>query len=227
MSRRKLTDEERIAAVQDVLNGKGGCKQIAPKYGINHETLRQYVRIAKTEGINAVKVQKSNRRYSVETKLQAVKEYLSLKSSLNEICAKYKIKSKINLQRWISWYNSGKDFKEHARSERRITMNKGRKTTKEERIEIVAFCIENGKDYRLTIEKYGVSYQQIYSWIRKYEEKGVDGLNDRRGKPKPEDELTEADKLRMENKILQAKLKEMEMENKLLKKLRELRGGDH
>ncbi|WP_295092483.1 helix-turn-helix domain-containing protein [Ruminococcus sp.] len=67
----------------------------------------------------------------------------------------------------------------------------------------------------------------IYSWIRKYEENGVDGLNDRRGKSKPEDMLTEAGKLRKENKILQAKLKEMEMENKLLKKLRELRGGDH
>ena len=106
-------------------------------------------------------------------------------------------------------------------------MNKGRKTTKEERIEIVSFCIETGKNYGLTMEKYGVSYQQIYSWIRKYEEQGVDGLNDRRGKSKPEDMLTEADKLRMENKILQAKLKEMEMENKLLKKLRDLRGGDH
>jgi len=39
MPRRKLTDKERIAAVQDVLNGNGGCKQIAPKYGINHATL--------------------------------------------------------------------------------------------------------------------------------------------------------------------------------------------
>ena len=227
MSKGNLTDEERIAAVQDVLNGNGGCKQIAPKYGINHETLRQYVRIAKTEGIDAVKVQKSNRRYSVEIKLQAVKEYLSLKSSLNEICAKYKIRSRSLLQQWISWYNSGKEFKERTRSERRITMNKGRKTTKEERIEIVSFCIENGKNYGLTMEKYGVSYQQIYSWIRKYEEKGVEGLNDRRGKAKPEDKLTEADSLRMGNKILQAKLKEMEMENKLLKKLRDLRGGDH
>ena len=64
---------------------------------------------------------------------------------------------------------SGKDFKEHTGSERRITMNKGRKTTKEERIEIVAFCIENSKNHRLTMEKYGVSYQQIYSWMRKYE----------------------------------------------------------
>ena len=227
MSRSKLTDEERIAAVQDVLNGNGGCKQIAPKYGISHEALRQYVRLAQTEGIDAVKAQKSNRKYSVETKLQAVNEYLSLKSSLNELSAKYKIRARSSLQRWISCYNSGKDLKERTRSERRITMNKGRKTTKEERIEIVAFCIENGKNYGLTMEKYGVSYQQIYSWIRKYEEKGVEGLNDRRGKSKPEDRLTEADKLRMENKILQAKLKEMEMENKLLKKLRELRGGDH
>jgi hypothetical protein len=30
----------------------------------------------------------------------------------------------------------------------------------------------------------------------------------------------------MENKILKAQLKDAEMENKLLKKLRELRGGD-
>ena len=105
-------------------------------------------------------------------------------------------------------------------------MNKGRKTTLEERTEMVAFCIENGKDYGLTAEKYGVSYNQIYSWVRKYEEKGAEGLTDRRGKAKPEEELTEADKLRMENKILQAKIKDMEMENAILKKLKELRGGD-
>ena len=70
-------------------------------------------------------------------------------------------------------------------------MKKGRKTTQEERTEIVAFCIENGKDYGLTMEKYGVSYQQIYLWVRKYEVKGIEGLSDRRGKAKPEDELTE------------------------------------
>ena len=104
-------------------------------------------------------------------------------------------------------------------------MNKGRKTTLEERTEIVAFCIKHGKDYGLTAEKYGVSYQQVYSWVHKYEAKGVIGLTDRRGKAKPESELTEADKLRMENKILQAKIKDQEMEIAILKKLRELRGG--
>ena len=104
-------------------------------------------------------------------------------------------------------------------------MTKGRKTTFEERVEIVAFCIEHGKDYGLTIETYNVSYQQIYSWVRKYEEKGVEGLTDRRGKAKPENELTDTEKLRQENKILQAKIKDQEMEIALLKKLRELRGG--
>ncbi len=68
----------------------------------------------------------------------------------------------------------------------------------EERTEIVAFCIKHGKDYGLTAEKYGVSYQQVYSWVHKYEAKGADGLTDSRGKAKPESELTEADKLRME-----------------------------
>jgi len=38
--------------------------------------------------------------------------------------------------------------------------------------------------------------------------------------------MSEAECLRMENKILKAQLKDAEMENKLLKKLRELRGGD-
>lgn len=96
-------------------------------------------------------------------------------------------------------------------------MSNGRKTTLEERTEIVAFCIANGNDYGLAAEKYGVSYQQVYSWVHKYEAKGADGLTDRRGRvdayastlAKPESELTEADKLRMENKILQVKLLEV------------------
>ena len=104
-------------------------------------------------------------------------------------------------------------------------MTKGRKTTQEERSQIVAFCIEHGKDYALTVETSQVSYQQIYSWVRKYESSGVDGLVDRRGKAKAEDELTEVERLQQENRMLQAKLKEKEMEIALLKKLRELRGG--
>ena len=221
----KLTDEQRIRAVKEYLKGEGSYESIAKKNGIAIITFRNYVRRAKAEGIDKLCNSRKNKKYSKATKLAAVDEYLAGKGSLSKICTTYKISDTKTLRAWIKCYNSGKDFKERSSSERGVTMKKGRKTTLEERTEIVAFCIEHGKDYGKTAEKYEVSYQQVYSWVRKYEANGTEGLTDRRGKAKPEDELTEADKLRMENKILQAKIKDMEMENAILKKLRELRGG--
>ncbi len=106
-------------------------------------------------------------------------------------------------------------------------MTKGRKTTLAERIEIVEYCIEHGKDYPTTIEKYGVSYQQIYSWVRKYEEKGVDALQDGRGRTKPVEEMTDIEKLQAENRLLKAQLKDKEVEMLLIKKLQELERGGH
>lgn len=169
---------------------------------------------------------KKRKKYGAELKLRAVQDYLSGKGSQREICRKYEIPVHSMLQRWISCYNGHKDFRERSGARGEIYMTKGRKTAQEERVQIVAFCIEHGKDYALTVETYQVSYQQIYSWVRKYEAAGVDGLVDRRGKTKPKDELTEAERLRQENRMLQAKLKDKEMEIALLKKLRELRGGD-
>ena len=170
-------------------------------------------------------LKRKQKKYSAELKLKAVQDYLTGKGSLRQICRQYGIKDKRQLRNWISCYNGHKDFKERSGARGEIYMTKGRKTTQEERAQIVAFCIEHGKDYGLTVETYQVSYQQIYSWVRKYEASGVDGLVDRRGKAKPEDELTEAERLRQENRMLQAKLKDKEMEIALLKKLRELRGG--
>jgi len=169
---------------------------------------------------------RKNKKYSKELKLQAVQEYLSGKGSQRSISKKYGIKHNRQLYNWIKWYNGHKEFKESHGSGTEIYMTKGRKTTQKERAEIVAFCIERGKDYPLTIEKYGVSYQQIYSWVRKYEEKGVDGLSDKRGRTKPTEEMTEIEKLRAENRILQAKNLDLEIENAFIKKLKELeRGG--
>ena len=104
-------------------------------------------------------------------------------------------------------------------------MSKGIKTTHAQRVKIVTFCLENGRDYNLAIEKYGVSYAQIYSWVRKYENDGVDGLADGRGRTKPESELSETEKLKAENRLLEARNRDLEMENALLKKVRSLRGG--
>ena len=166
-----------------------------------------------------------NKRYSVELRTQAVEAYLRGEGSLRKICKKYGIMSDCQLRTWILWYNGYREFKERTSAKGEIYMTKGRKTTQEERATIVAFCIEHNKDYGLTVETYKVSYQQIYSWVRKYEEGGVEKLKDNRGRTKPTEEMTEIEKLQAEMKILEAKNRQLEIENAFIKKLQELKGG--
>ena len=165
-----------------------------------------------------------NKKYSVELKIQAVQSYQNGEGSLREICRKYGISDKHVLQDWIMWYNGHREFKERSSAEGEIYMTKGRKTTQEERAKIVAFCIEHNKDYGLTVETYSVSYQQVYAWVRKYEEGGVDKLKDNRGRTKPVEEMIEVEKLKAEMKILEAKNRQLEIENAFIKKLQELKG---
>lgn len=101
-------------------------------------------------------------------------------------------------------------------------MTKGRKVTFDEKVDIVKYCISHNRNYYDTMDKFKVSYQQIYSWIRKYDEKGVDGLIDRRGKAKPESELTDEDRLKARNNLLEAENDRLRLENAILKKLQEI-----
>ena len=101
-------------------------------------------------------------------------------------------------------------------------MTKGRKTTFEERVEIVEYCIAHDRNYAETAEKYGVSYQQARNYTIKYEESGVEGLKDNRGHRKQEDEMSELEKLRAEVKLLRAAKERAEMEVSFLKKLEEI-----
>ncbi len=160
-------------------------------------------------------------KVSYEQKLSAVKEYLLGTASQLNICKKYNIRSMAQLSDWILKYNGHEKLKSSGTGGKSI-MTKGRNTTFEERIETVKYCIEHDRNYNETAEKYKVSYQQVRSWTVKYDESGVDALVDRRGKRKSEDELTELDRLRTQNKLLEAKNKRPETENEVLKKLKEI-----
>ena len=168
---------------------------------------------------------RKKKKYSEELKIAAVKSYLAGEGGLRIISKRYGISDHSILRDWIFWYNGHREFKERTSAKGEIYMTKGRKTTQEERAEIVAFCIEHNKDYGLTVETYNVSYQQIYAWVRKYEEGGVDNLRDNRGRSKPVEEMTEVEKLKAEMKILEAKNRQLEIENAFIKKLQELKGG--
>ena len=166
-----------------------------------------------------------NKVYSAEFKVSAVKAYLRGEGSYRDLCKRFGISHNDVLRKWVLWYNGHREFKKRTSAKGEIYMTKGRKTTQEERAEIVAFCIEHNKDYGLTVETYKVSYQQIYAWVRKYEEGGVDKLRDNRGRTKPVEEMTEVEKLKAEIKILEAKNRQLEIENEFIKKLQELIGG--
>ena len=166
-----------------------------------------------------------NKKYSPELRMKAVEDYLSGKGTMKQIREKYGILANKQLINWIMWYNGHREFKERSNAKGEIYMTKGRKTTQEERANIVAFCIEHNYDYGLTVETHKVSYQQIYAWVRKYEEGGVDKLKDNRGRTKSVEEMNEIEKLRAEMKILEAKNRQLEIENAFIKKLQELKGG--
>ena len=89
-------------------------------------------------------------------------------------------------------------------------MTKGRKTTYDERVEIVKYCIEHEMNYARAAEKYQVSYQQVYQWIRKYQSDGAPCLIDKKRKRKTENEMSELEKLRAENRLLQAEKRKAE-----------------
>ena len=156
-----------------------------------------------------------------ELKILSVEKYIKGNKSLSQLARTLEISIE-QFRIWVLKYNNSHNkWKFHNTKENKI-MTKGRKITYNERVEIVAFCIENNDNYQLTSNKYKVSYQQVYTWVRKYKENGYESLRDNRGKRKNIDQMSETEKLNAQIRLLEAKNKQLEMENNFLKKLEEV-----
>ena len=106
-------------------------------------------------------------------------------------------------------------------------MKKTRKTSQEERIQIVKACMERGFDYGATALEYHVSYHQVYTWVQKYKELGKAGLEDRRGKrTASQTPRTELEELRIKIAQLEHEKYMLQMERDVLKKLDEIERRD-
>ena len=216
----KISPEDKVYYCQQYQSGKMSKKQIARETGIATSSIHQWIQNYISMGSDAF-YKKENKHYSKELKVQAVNELLAGKGSQYEICKKFKIKSKAQLQNWIMKYNGHEELKSSGTGGTLI-MTKGRKTTFDERIEIVQYCIAHDHNYAETAEKYQVSYQQARSYTIKYESNGVEALRDNRGRRKSLDTMNELEKLRAEVKILRAEKERAEMEVAFLKKLEEI-----
>jgi len=228
MSRRaKYTIEQKVRAAERYIKGEESATSIAAGMGMGKngdDQIRIWAAIYREKGIEGFHIGDSNERHTAEKKKQAVKEYLQGRGSLREICRKYHIPSDCTLRQWIKAYNSNRELRDYdPKPEVYVAMRK--KTTKEKRQEIVAYCLAHGKNYKETAEKYEVSYSQAYQWVRKYEAQEEAGLEDRRGKRKSDDEVDELERLRRENLRLKAELQKSERLNLLLKKVKEFEGS--
>lgn len=220
--RKKIKVEEKIRIVKDCISGKIGQKEAEALTGVSKTVVADWIRLYTTEGVSAFLPKRGNRLYAPALKEAAVKDYLSGRGSIRKICKIYKIRSTYQLRDWIKVYNGHKDFKKQTGGSR---MTKGRETTQTERIAVAKACVANGKNYGEVAIEYNVSYQQARSWTLKYIEGGESALEDRRGQRKKDQQpRTELEQAQVEIEQLKHKLRLLEVENHLLKKLEEIEG---
>lgn len=222
MSRRRTTSEERLKAVDDYLSGKRSAAQICQDLKLKcHQNIQEWVWLYQEHGETALLEQKGNKSYTKEQKILAVEEYISGGGSTRYICAKYNISSRQTLKDWIKQYNSNMKLTDYDPKPEVYMAAARRKTTIDERKEIVEYCLSHDKDYKGAAEKYDVSYSQVYNWTRSYLANGQEGLKDNRGQRKADEELSELEKLRRENLRLKRQLEDERRAVELLKKVQE------
>lgn len=226
MSKRKYTKEFKLKVLKEHEEG-ASFYSLEKKYGITLGTVKRWNSAYRAHGEDVLAPQNSNLcRYTAEFKKKVVLDYLSGGGSCQSIAVKYGIHAESTVLKWVKQYNSHEELTD-SRKKGGYLMTKDikrRKTTLEERIKIVEYCISHANDYASAAKEFNCSYGQVYSWVKKYAADGMEGLRDGRGRNKPEEELNEVEKLKAENRLLRAEKKKQQMEIDLLKKLEEIEG---
>jgi len=216
----EISAQDKIYYCKQYVDGKMTQGQIAGLINVQKTSVQKWIMKYESMGESAF-LKKGWKKYTKEVKVQAVIDYTAGIDSKMGICKKYGIHSPTQLSRWISKYNSHEELKTFGTGGNSI-MTKGRKTTFDDRVEIVQYCIANENNYAETAEKFMVSYQQARNYTVKYKSNGVESLKDNRGKRKLEEQMTDLEFLRAENKILRVEKERAEMEVSFLKKLKEI-----
>lgn len=221
MSRReRFTPYEKEQACLDYINGNRSSAEICNCLHISTRTIQDWAAIYKKHGILGLTKKTKNRSYSKDFKMELVKKYISGEASSVDLAHQYDISSGL-LRNWIRMYNANIELKDYNPKQEVYMAKARRKTTIDERKEIVNYCIEHNRNYKETAALYNVSYSQVYSWMKKYDSDGEEGLIDKRGHHKLDDEVDELERLRRENVRLKRQLEEKDMTVELLKKVKE------
>ena len=227
MSRKNKYDPAEIVKIierllADEISVSGAARQM----GVGQTSILHWRNLYLADGPTAIMAQRKNKVYSQELKFQAVHEYLDGKSTQADIVKKYHLRSSCQLRDWIKVYTTHGEIKSRT-SGGGSYMRKARQTTSEERLEIVQDCLANDKNYGAMALKYNCSYQQVRNWVKRYEKMGSSGLEDRRGRRAgTQPARTHEEGMRDKIAELERRNRDLQMENDLLKKVRELEMRD-
>ena len=211
---KRLSYEEKLLICTIYEKGEGSLRQLASQFGVSKSAIEVLIFKYSKFGAEALRMQGMNQSYTETLKNEVVESYRNGAGSYYDLALKYGIRNPSLIARWVLGYNNIKTT--HSESGGIDIM--GRKTTLDERVKIVEYLIQNEFDYQGTSLKFEVSYQQVYTWYKKYQVFGVDGLNDKRGRKKQPDELSELEKLRRENERLKKELYLSEAAKEVFKK---------
>ncbi len=227
MPRTRFTAMEKLDILTGLSQTNLNRSKYLEQYGIYDTTIRSWRELYKRDGLDGLKERHIWTRYSAETKQQAVEAYLNGEGSLVEISNHFGLRSDKQLRDWIKkfQYNGTNKSLTDPPSRRQVRIM-SRKTTFEERIEIVEYVTAGKHSYSQASEHFNVSYQQVRAWVLKSKDGGYTALKDGRGRTKPVEEMTEVERLKLENRQLKAQLKEQEVMELFAKKFRELQNKE-
>lgn len=219
----KYTLEQKVKACEDYLQGRKSAIQIARELNMGKQgknIIRLWSKKYKAYGPSAFEETHSNKSYSKQFKEKVVKEYLEGKGSTINLSIKYGVPSPTTVKQWIKRYNNHIELKDYD-PKREVYMAERRKTSFNERLEIVKYCLDHERRIADTAALYKCSYAQVYSWLKKYEADGIEALKDNRGKRKKEEELTELEKAQRTIAKLEREKEKFKRKYELLKKAEE------
>ena len=156
-------------------------------------------------------------KYTLEFKLECIERYRQSHSYVYPPGIKSKDSFRSHVRDWARLYDDlGIDGLKHS-----VT---NREWTQQERLGLVAKVLA-GRSVRDVAREAHISNGQLYQWVRRYREKGMDGLQCRHGKPpkvpimpkRKKVELAPSEKEELE--LLRARNEYLEAENAYLKKL--------
>ena len=223
----KYSKELKLEIIKRYIKGES-ASVLANEYGMTRSMRHQIIKWVhkhKEIGESAFDQLTTNKSYPKELKEKVINDYLNGVDSLEGLANKYNISSHEIVRGWVLKYNSDIEIKDYNPKGDVYTM-KSRKTTIDERLEIVNYVLSNDNDYKGAADRYTVPYASVYQWVKKYNELGQDGLNDKRGRPstnKPKKELTLEEKQAIEIEKLKRELERERMVNEVLKKNLEIR----